>query len=198
MHYRKYWEQSFIFQMRSLRPQKGEVTIPGSHQLSKALSFMCLLQQSQARGRYNSKFEETLSVPVLLIKQHKQCARATAPWGCITFPVASTARAPLHSHDSSLAPWFPNCDLFCALFSKNLFQENRSESTAVRSNQFDGRVFLAEANTKCQNCPLCSSCLTKLRGSLAPMTEPRLVFPTDSFSFYLHRRPWSLLPLIWK
>lgn len=114
-------------------------------------SFKCLLQQSQARGG-------TILDPgnpfcaYFANKTMQAVCKGNSPWGNNTFCVGLTAKAQPHSHDSPLALWFPNCGLFCALYSNNLVQRNRLESTAVHSNQSDSKVFLAEANTKCHLC----------------------------------------------
>lgn len=83
-------------------------------------------------------------------------------------------------------PWlhdFPT--VTCSLHSKNLFQTKRFKSNAVGSNQFDCRVFLAEANKSASIiiALLVIPYLTKPRGGL----ELGLVFELISFNLPIQK-----------
>lgn len=96
------------FTDKEIEIQRGEVTTSRPHhQLGKA----SVLSDSFHWVRPEEvqfRFEESLSVPILLIKWCRQYVRAAATQGNTTLRVCPTARSQPHSHHSPLAPWFPN------------------------------------------------------------------------------------------
>lgn len=100
---------------KEIETKRGEVTIPRpNRQLGKA-SVLSDSFYTDKPEEVLFRFDETLSVPSLLVKQFRQYVRATATQGNTTFLVDPTVWSQPHSHDPPLAPWFPDCDLFCAL-----------------------------------------------------------------------------------